>query len=99
VKPVNMRLKSTDGARVNVKTALSACLMLALLGCSKLTMENYTKIKVGMQYEQVTQLIGKPDKCVDVMSIRKCSWSSGKRSIIVSFAGNEVLLFSASNLN
>ena len=96
MKPVNMRLKSTDGARVNVKTALSACLMLALLGCSKLTMENYTKIKVGMQYEQVTQLIGKR---VDVMSIRKCSWSSGKRSIIVSFAGNEVLLFSASNLN
>ena len=84
---------------MKIKLALSAGVLLVLLGCSKLTMENYGKLSVGMPYDQVIQLLGKPDKCVDVMTIRKCSWASGKRSITVSFAANQVLLFSASNLN
>jgi hypothetical protein len=73
--------------------------MLALLGCSRLTLENYSKIEAGMSYDEVTQLIGEPVKCDDVMGVRSCSWGDEKRSASVTFAGDKVLLFSSSNLN
>ncbi|MGE5320065.1 MAG: hypothetical protein ACM3KD_07790 [Hyphomicrobiaceae bacterium] len=73
-------------------------LALTILGCSKLTQENYDKIAVGMQYDEVTQLIGAPDHCDDVMGVRSCEWGDEKRSIHVNFLGGKVLLFSSSNL-
>lgn len=33
-----------------------------LIGCSKLNKENYDKLKVGMGYEEVVAILGKPDK-------------------------------------
>lgn len=73
-------------------------LLLTLLGCSKLTLENYNKIEPGMSYEEVAKLIGQPEKCDDVMGIKSCVWGDEKRSVNVTFAGNKVLLFSSSNL-
>ena len=73
-------------------------LLLCLPGCSKLTMEHYNQISVGMPYEKVVQLIGKPEKCSDVMGLRSCSWGDNSRSVQVSFAGDKVLLFASSNL-
>jgi hypothetical protein len=80
-------------------TILLASLLLALAACSKLTMENYSKIAVGMPYEDVTRLIGTPTKCDDVMGLRHCTWGDEKRSVSVTFAGEKVMLFSSSNLN
>ena len=71
---------------------------LLLLGCSKLTLENYDKIGVGMGYDEVTQLIGAPDRCDDVMGVRNCQWGDDRRSVQVSFVAGKVLLFSSSNL-
>ena len=73
-------------------------LLLVMLGCSKITLENYNKISVGMSYDEVTQLIGPPDECGDVMGARNCRWGDEKRSINVSFVGSKVLLFASSNL-
>ncbi|MBI3432408.1 MAG: hypothetical protein HY018_09390 [Hydrogenophilales bacterium] len=73
-------------------------LVLTLLGCSKLTLENYSKITVGMPYDEVTHLIGPPDRCDDVMGVRSCQWGDEKRSIHVNFVAGQVLLFSSSNL-
>jgi hypothetical protein len=73
-------------------------LLLVMLGCSKVTLENYNKISVGMSYDEVTQLIGPPNECDDVMGVRNCLWGDEKRSINVSFVGSKVLLFSSSNL-
>jgi hypothetical protein len=83
-----------------MKLAPACCtiLLLALLGCSKLTLENYNKIEPGMRYDEVTQLIGPPTRCDDVMGLRSCSWGDEKRSISVSFAAGKVLLYSSSNL-
>jgi len=64
-------------------------LLLVMLGCSKITLENYN---------EVTQLIGPPDECDDVMGVRNCRWGDEKRSINVSFVGSKVLLFASSNL-
>jgi hypothetical protein len=83
---------------MKTKTILLTGLLLVLLGCSKLTLENYSKIEVGMSYDEVTRLIGAPDKCDDVMGLRSCTWGDEKRSVSVSFAAGKVLLFSSSNL-
>lgn len=80
------------------KTLIFLGLMLALSGCSKLTLENYSKIEPGMPYDEVTRLIGNPEKCDDVMGLRNCLWGDEKRSVNVTFAGGKVLLFSSSNL-
>lgn len=83
---------------MKTRSILAASLLLMLLGCSKLTLENYSKISVGMRYEEVTALIGTPDKCDDVMGLRNCVWGDEKRSINVTFAGDKVLVFSSTNL-
>lgn len=83
---------------MKVETILAAGLLLMLLGCSKLTLENYNKIEPGMHFDEVTKLIGQPEKCDDLMGVRNCTWGDDKRSINVTFAGSKVLLFSSSNL-
>jgi hypothetical protein len=83
---------------MKIRTVLAMGLLLALLGCSKLTVENYDKITVGMKYEAVVKLIGEPDQCDDVMGVRSCRWGDENRSINVNFVGGKVLLFSSSNL-
>lgn len=83
---------------MKVKSLVGAALLLLVLGCSPLTQENYNKITVGMSYDQVTALIGKPDTCDDVMGVRNCVWGDEKRSVQVGFVADKVLLFSANNL-
>jgi hypothetical protein len=83
---------------MNIRTVVATGLLLALLGCSQLTLENYSKINVGMPYDEVTQLLGKPDQCDDVMGVRNCKWGDDKRYVNVSFVAGKVLLFSSSNL-
>jgi len=83
---------------MKIPTFLLLGLMLALPGCSKLTLENYDKIAVGMPYDEVTRLIGPPDRCDDVMGVRSCRWGDEKRFIHVNFVAGQVLLFSSGNL-
>ena len=83
---------------MNNRIVLAMGLMLALAGCSKLTLENYNKINVGMGYDEVTQLIGEPEQCDDVMGIRHCTWGDETRSAQVNFVAGQVLIFSSSNL-
>ncbi|ODU28477.1 MAG: hypothetical protein ABS93_02760 [Thiobacillus sp. SCN 62-729] len=73
-------------------------LVLTMSGCSKLTLENYNKIAIGMPYDEVVQLIGAPDRCDDMMGVRSCQWGDEKHSVHVNFLAGQVLLFSSSNL-
>ena len=83
---------------MKIQSAIGMGLLLTLMACSKLTLENYNKIEAGMSYEDVTSLIGKPEKCNDVMGIRNCTWGDEKRSVNVSFVGGKALLFASKNL-
>lgn len=85
-------------SRMIIRTILTMSLMLVLLGCSKLTLENYSKITMGMKYDEVVQLIGPPARCDDVMGVRTCQWGDDKRSVNVNFVADKVLLFSSSNI-
>ena len=59
---------------MKIRTLCAMGLLLVMLGCSKITLENYNKISMGMSYDEVTQLIGSPDTCDDVMGVRNCLW-------------------------
>lgn len=83
---------------MKIRTVLVMGLILAVLGCSKVTLENYNKLSVGMGYEDVTQLLGSPERCDDMMGVRACQWGDEQRAIHVNFVGGKVLLFSSSNL-
>jgi hypothetical protein len=80
------------------RIAVLIFLLLALAGCSKLTLENYNKIEVGMHYDEVTRLIGAPKACDDVMGLRSCAWGDEQRSATVTFAGDKVLVHASRNL-
>ncbi|MCK0510975.1 outer membrane protein assembly factor BamE domain-containing protein [Aromatoleum buckelii] len=75
-----------------------AALCVAATACSKVTVENYDKIRVGMTYEEVKQLLGAPNHCSDVMTVKSCTWGDEKRHVQVSFVADQVVLFSSENL-
>lgn len=73
-------------------------LLLTVAACSKLTPENYAKIKAGMSYDEVTAILGGPDSCSDVAGFKSCRWGDDKRHVTVRFAGEKVVLHSAENI-
>jgi hypothetical protein len=86
------------GKPMKGKYSAAAFSLLLILGCSPLTQENYNKISVGMSYDEVTAVIGKPDSCDEVLGVRNCVWGDERRSVQVGFVADKVLLFSANNL-
>ena len=78
---------------------LAAALVAITLGaCSKVTVDNYNKLQVGMKYEEVKLLLGKPTKCSDVLTVKSCVWGDDKRYVQVSFVADQVLLFNSENI-
>ena len=74
---------------------VSICLLAA---CSKITAENYAKLKAGMEYKEVTGILGNPASCDDVVGFKSCKWGDEKSHITVRFAGDAVIMHSAENL-
>jgi rRNA processing protein Krr1/Pno1 len=69
-----------------------------LCGCSKLTMENYSKIKMGIGYGEVVKILGKPDNCSEALFVRNCVWGNEQKNITVNFMGDKVILFTSKNI-
>ena len=67
-------------------------------GCSKVTPENYAKLKPGLTYAEVKAILGEPGRCDDLMGFKSCRWNDDSRSITVRFAGDQVVLYSAENV-
>jgi len=65
-----------------------------LVGCSKLSTENYEKLKVGMTYEEVVGIIGAATDCSQQLGVKSCTWGSGEKYIKVKFAGDKAVYFS-----
>jgi outer membrane protein assembly factor BamE (lipoprotein component of BamABCDE complex) len=72
--------------------------LAAAAGCTKLTPENYAKIKVGMPYAEVAAILGEPTGCDAVLAIKSCSWSDDARKVSIQFIGDQVVMSSAENL-
>jgi hypothetical protein len=71
---------------------------LALAACSRLTVENYNQLRVGMKYDEVRELLGAPARCSDLMTVKSCTWGDDQRYVQVSFVADQVILFNSENL-
>ena len=72
---------------------LAICIfsILTLTGCSKVNKENYEKIKIGMSYDDVVEVLGKPDTCEDpVLKTKSCIWGSSDKQIKIKFVVDTV---------
>jgi hypothetical protein len=69
-----------------------------LVSCSKLTSENYDKLKLGMTYEQVKDILGSPDNCTEAFGTKACLWGDDKRYIKVTFLSGNALALSKKGL-
>ena len=78
-----------------------ACLslvVLAFVSCSKLTKENYDKVKIGMGYDQVIEIIGDPEKCDSLLNAKNCIWGDESKSIEIKFVADKVVFTSSKGL-
>ena len=75
-----------------------AAVAILLSGCSKLTPENYAKLKPGLTYAEVKSILGEPARCDDLVGFKSCRWGDESRNITVRFAGDQVVLYSAENV-
>ena len=74
-----------------VVLAICVFSILALAGCSKVSKENYDKIKTGMSYEEVVGVLGKPNTCEEpVLKTKSCMWSSSDKQIKIKFVADIV---------
>ena len=71
---------------------------LVVSGCSKLSKENYETLKVGMEYSDVTGVIGEPDNCSETLGTKNCIWGNDDKNIKVTFVADKATLFSNSGL-
>ncbi|WP_199611723.1 outer membrane protein assembly factor BamE [Flocculibacter collagenilyticus] len=82
------------------RTLCTISAILLVVGCTtKLTPENYEKIKLGMSLKQVSEIIGSPTNCTDVMGAKNCIWGNTKKHIKVTFIANNVTLYSNTGID
>ena len=77
---------------------MALLLYLVLFGCSKLNRENYDKIEVGMDYQEVVSIIGDPDKCDAAMGSKNCVWGNENKKITIKFIADKVVVPSMKGL-
>ncbi len=83
---------------MKIRTLIALVLVTMLIGCTKLTMENYEKIKVGIGYSDVVKILGKPDSCSEALFAKSCVWGNEQKNITVNFLGDKVILPTRKNI-
>lgn len=71
---------------------------LVLTACSKLTVENYDKLTMGMSYQQVTDIIGSPVSCDEVIGTRTCEWGNETANVHATFISDKAIAFTHKGL-
>ena len=75
-----------------------AALLLAGAGCSKLTKQNYDRIKPGMEYKEVTGILGDAATCDAVMGVKNCTWGNEQKNIAVKFVADQVIFMTCKGI-
>lgn len=84
-----------------MKTKIAFCFLtlLILSGCSKLTKENYDKLKMGMSKEDVSAVLGAADHCAKSLGTTSCTWGKDEsKHVTIVFMGNAAVTFSYDGL-
>ncbi len=84
--------------RISLRVAGVLLAAVVLGGCSKVTKENYDKLKVGMDYSEITQIIGNPEHCEEAMGAKSCDWGDDDVGISVKFVADKAVFFSNQGL-
>jgi hypothetical protein len=81
------------------RALLPVALGLILAACeNKVTRENYDKLAIGMEYSKVVELLGEPENCQSVVSVKSCVWGKDPKTISVQFMGEKILFYSNTGL-
>ena len=84
---------------MKIKSLISVtALTLLLAGCGKINKENYEQLSVGMDYTEVTGLIGDPDECKETLGTKRCTWGDDSKHIKVAFIADKATVFSNKGL-
>jgi hypothetical protein len=78
--------------------SLIAFTCVSLAACSKVSKQNYDRLKMGQTYAEVVELLGDPSQCDAVLIAKNCQWGQEPKTISVNFVGDKVVLFSSSGL-
>ena len=74
--------------------------LMVFTGCSKINQENYDKIEIGMNYDEVAAILGDPTACESVIpGTQSCDWGKEARMINLKFAADHVVFRSAKGLD
>jgi len=84
--------------RISVIVLIALIAVSLLVGCSKINKDNYDKIQVGMTYDEVEAILGRPDEAKDVIGTRSCVWGKAPETISITFVGDKVVFHSAEGL-
>lgn len=71
---------------------------MALVACSKVSQENYARLRTGMSPAEIEALLGKPAECDAATNVSSCRWGDDKRSITVQYGRDMVLTYSGKGL-
>jgi len=70
-----------------------------LAGCNKLSKENYSRLKVGMEYDEVVSIFGKPDSCSDTYVAKGCKWGDERKNVTIGFIDDKVIFYQSTNID
>jgi hypothetical protein len=77
---------------------LITVLAFVAVACSKVNMENYSRLKVGQSYDEVVAVLGQPARCDEILGVRQCLWGDEARNVKAGFVGGMALTLTAHNL-
>ncbi|WP_372760691.1 DUF3862 domain-containing protein [Pseudoalteromonas sp.] len=81
-----------------MKKLLIIAAALSLAACSKVNLENYDKIKVGMDKAEVETFLGSPDNCIEKTLHTNCIWGDDSKNIEITLVSDKVTLYSKKGL-
>lgn len=81
-----------------MKKLLIIAATLSLAACFKVTVENYEKIKIGMDKAEVEAVLGSADNCVEKTLHTNCVWGDESKNIEITLVSDKVTLYSKHGL-
>lgn len=90
-------MKNTGFVFKNILLAVMLA-ALGLAGCSKVSRENYDKLKMGMDYGEVVRILGEPETCDSLVGAKSCVWGKAPTTITIQMVGDKVILFQGEGL-
>ena len=92
--PETTRMFMHKLTRIISLAAAALAMSLLIIACSKLTQENFSKIKLGMTMQQVTSILGEPTNVEKIniagISGTSATWQNDEAQIDIQFLNEQV---------